>query len=148
MRAKAMFLTLFMMLTGSSVASARDYLVQTRTCSVSDADNDKSYILLTIYGKANRVRDFHLGSPTRDDFETGAIDAFPLNTAYLGEIESMLVRIRGNDGWCFEWIKVTDLETGNSWRVTYNAFIDGDSAWPPAVYCRLNEKREGRCSGQ
>lgn len=147
MRAKIIFLTLLIVLTGSSVASAREYLVQTRTCSVEDADNDESYIYLSIYGTAHDVSSLHLHT-SRDDFETGAIDTFTLNTRYLGEIESMLVQISGNDGWCFEWIKITDPQTGAFWRVTYNAFIDGNSPWPSAVYCPLADGRTGVCSGQ
>ena len=132
-------------MTGSSVASAREYLIQTRTCSVSDADNDDSYIYLSIYGTTNVVRDFNLNT-SRDDFETGATDAFRLNTGSLGEIGGMLVWLSGDDGWCFEWITITDLQTGVFWEVTYNAFIDGDSSWPWLVFCALNDERTGVCS--
>jgi hypothetical protein len=147
MRPKIMFLTLLMALTGSSVASAREYLIQTRTCSVSDADNDESYIYLSVFGTANDVMDFHLNSG-RNDFETGAVDAFSLKTASFGEVESVLVRIEGGDGWCFEWIKITDPKTGVFWKVTYESFIDGDSSWPSVVYCPVNDERKGMCSGQ
>ncbi|MDI1476809.1 PLAT/LH2 domain-containing protein [Polyangium sp. y55x31] len=127
---------------------ARDYLISARTCSVEDADNDDSYIYLTINGSTGRLNNHHLHSPSRDDFETGATDVYRINAPNLGTIRNMIVRISGNDGWCFEWIKVTDVATGANWRVTYNAFIDGDSEWPPIVYCPLEGRHEGVCSAQ
>jgi hypothetical protein len=144
MKAKAIFFSLLTALTASSAASAQNYLIQARTCSQEDAGNDDSYIYISIYGQLDQVSKFHLNSP-RNDFRWGATDSFQLSAAPLGKIKSIDVEIVGKDGWCFDWIKITDVRTRETWAFFYHAFIDGNSEWPSIVHCSLYDRYHGTC---
>jgi hypothetical protein len=130
----------------NSAVYATVHNIETKTCNQKDADNDDSFIYLSIYGSAGEVNEFHLNNKDRDDFERGATDSFLLSTLTLGEIDSIMVALYGTDGWGFNWIAITDTAHKEVWTFTYNSFIDGNSEYPPRVSCFLESAHHGACS--
>src|SRR5687768_7413934 len=137
MKRLAGFLLVLSTVLVSSSAYAKTYIIETLTCNLSDADVDDSQVYLSLYGTASQVSQFQLDNSGRDDLERGAIDAFRLHTFDLGDLTSAEVELVGNDGWCFEWIAISDTERGTIWTFYYDSWLDGDTSAPQLVFCIL-----------
>lgn len=145
MKRIAGFLLVLSTLMVSSSAYAKTYVIHTLTCDRDKAGMDDSDVYLTLYGTVRTVREFHLDNPDRDDFERRHTDAFRLNTRDLGDITGAEVALDGDDGWCFEWISISDPSSGKVWTFSYSGFLDNDDEDPPEVTCTLESAFNGVC---
>ncbi len=126
MKRIAGFLVVLSTLMVSSSAYAHLFLVETLTCDRNDAGTDDN-IYVNIFGTLTSSQAKELDNP-EDNFERGRYDAFALNIADIGDVIGVDVKIDGDDGWCFDWIKITDLEScGRTWTFYYESWLDDDN---------------------
>lgn len=141
------FLLILSTLLVSSSAYANTYFVNTKTCDKQDANTDDSVLLTLVYSGAPGRVTTALDVAGRNDFERGQLEAFEFVTPTAGDIVSAEVALRGNNGWCFVSISISDTSRGKVWTFFYNkGWLDGDDPeFPSRVSCTLTSSVGGDC---
>jgi hypothetical protein len=98
-------LSLFFVTSISTYASSNKITVTAKTANGKNSKTDDK-IYITVYGTLNDTKEFRLNTGA-NDFEKGHTNVFPLTVGNdLGDIIGVKLRLSGNDGWQFDYIKV------------------------------------------
>jgi len=137
--AKQMMIALSCFLFSAPAFAAR-YEVAAKTCDLQSAGTD-SEVLFEIMGeRGNSLH--HLGyTPNRNDFARDQVDSYEVSTPDLGALRWLRVTMPGTDGWCMQWVRLRNLDTGRSWFWRYNSWIDTNSEYPATVLCKVGEAK-------
>lgn len=103
---------------------------------VSAGTNADVYISLT--GPGGTSADHELDDPNRDDFESGHVDQFTINTKEIGRPTKVTVRQNGdghNPDWMLDWIDVKDiLGTKCTGHAYFNRWIEEHDTETRSLY--------------
>lgn len=98
-------LSVFLVTSLSANANTNKITVTTKTANGKNSKTD-DHIYIVVYGTLNDTKEFRLNTGA-NDFEKGSIGVFPLYIDYnLGDIVGAKLRLKGDDGWQFDYIKV------------------------------------------
>ena len=131
---------------------ANYYTVTTKTCNAKDSGSDSTKITIAmvtrLYEGQKEVfrHKYFLDDPHQNDFQLGKTDIFERGEAKdFGSLWYIVVRNRGWDGRCFDWIEVIDHTRKKTYRWDYRGFVDGDNSYgyPSYVMCF---KGDGDCN--
>jgi hypothetical protein len=98
-------LSVFLVTSITAYANTNIITVTTKTANGENSKTDDK-IYITVYGTLNDTKEFRLNTGA-NDFEKGHTNVFPLTVGNdLGDIVGAKVRLEGDDGWQFDYIKV------------------------------------------
>ncbi|MFT6910537.1 MAG: hypothetical protein ACJAS1_007269 [Oleiphilaceae bacterium] len=98
-------LSVFFITSISAYANTNKLTVTTKTANGKHSKTDDK-IYITVYGTLNDTKEFRLNTAA-NDLEKSSTDVFPLYVdSVLGDIIGVKLRLKGDDGWQFDYIKV------------------------------------------